>query len=167
MMRAILIDANSFSRGNMRAEVADALCLKSLKAISSKDTILDDELWDAGAGLYRELLRNNKLIYVCTESVKKKTKQLKEIVRSNDPHVIAVAIASSANILVSNDHALGDDFKNCKSLDQKTGCKPNKQLGRNKDRKIICKTTSRKDVLRLLSTASCKTNRCPCMETKR
>ena len=166
MSGTILIDANSFSKGNLRQDIEEKLFSGELRAITSLDTKFDKELSKAASQFYSNLRRAYLFATVCNRSLKNKTRQLKKnpSLKSNDPHVVAVAITSAVNVLVSTDVKLAKDFKNCRKLDQQTPCRSNCHLGNNKSRKVIRKTTRQSDVRKFLCIASCKTTHCPCMD---
>ena len=62
--------------------------------------------------LMRELQRRNKLIEVPVQDVAKKENELKEIIKSDDEHIIALALVGKVRVLVSDDIKLIRDFKN-------------------------------------------------------
>ena len=74
--------------------------------------------WERGGGiqLRRELQRRNKLKEIPAQAVQAKADALEQTgeLRSNDPHIIALAIIANVTVLVSNDRALHTDFKNPK-----------------------------------------------------
>ena len=166
MNGAILIDANSFSKGNMKQEIEDRLLSGELAAITSPGTRLERELSRAASQFYSNLRQAGRLIVICPRSVRNKTRQLKASneLESDDPHVVAVAITSAVNVLVSDDKPLAKDFKNCRKLDQQTRCRRNSHLGNKDTRKVIRKTTKQKDVDKFLCMASCGTTECPCIK---
>ena len=63
----------------------------------------------------RELQRRNKLKEISAQEVQEKVDELEQsdILRSDDPHIIALAIIAEVKVLVSNDRRLHEDFKNC------------------------------------------------------
>ena len=162
---AILIDANSFSKGNLREEIEDALSNDDLKFITSDGTRFDDELWRSATQFYISLKRIGAYVSVCANSVTQKTKEINRLgcVTSDDEHVIAVAITSGATVLVSDDKALANDFKNCRAIDQQTKCINNPCLGSKKSRKVVRSTARKRDVLASLGCAQCAARQCPCM----
>ncbi len=70
--------------------------------------------WKAGGGynLEIELRRKNNLKSVPKEDVLKKQNELKDKIKSNDPHIIALALVADVKVLVSQDKGLHEDFKN-------------------------------------------------------
>ena len=75
-----------------------------------------EEEWEKGGGiqLKRELQRRNKLKEIPPQEVEAKENELNRTgtIRSNDPHIIALAIIANVKVLVSNDRRLHEDFKN-------------------------------------------------------
>ena len=69
--------------------------------------------WDKGGGyeLRRDLIRRDKLKQIPIEDVEERENQLKGKVRSDDEHVIALALTAQVNVLISSDKALIRDFK--------------------------------------------------------
>ena len=62
--------------------------------------------------LIRKYAQNGRLKTVASEQLSSALKQMdSKRVRSNDMHILALALASQATVLCSNDHSLGDDFK--------------------------------------------------------
>ena len=63
-----------------------------------------------------ELQRMGKFKLVSAEAVQAKAEALEQTgeLRSDDPHIIALAIIANVTVLVSNDRALHADFKNPK-----------------------------------------------------
>ena len=70
--------------------------------------------WDEGGGyqLRRSLQRRDKLKEIPAQDVQAKADELEGQIRSDDPHIIALAIIAEVKVLVSNDRRLHEDFKN-------------------------------------------------------
>ena len=70
--------------------------------------------WDAGGGhrLRRDLQRRGKLNLISPQKVLEKEDELKGQIKSNDPHIIALAMVADVKVLVSEDKTLHKDFKN-------------------------------------------------------
>ena len=165
---AILIDSKSFSKGNLRVDIEDALVNKKLKLITSKGTLLDDELQAASMKFYIDLSRARVILSVCKVSVTQKINQFtnKISITSDDPHVLAVAVTSAATVLVSDDKDLANDFRASKNYDTAFDCVTNPCLKGNRTRKIIRRTTSQNDVNRFLALAVCRSLECPCIKSE-
>ena len=61
------------------------------------------------------LRRENKLKVISSEDVDNKENELNDLkkeIKSNDLHILALALAGNVKVLVSLDENLGDDFKN-------------------------------------------------------
>lgn len=69
--------------------------------------------WDEGGGyaLRRQLQRRDKLRLVSDQDVQEKENELKDEIKSDDPHIIALARIAQVKVLVSNDNKLIGDFK--------------------------------------------------------
>lgn len=59
----------------------------------------------------RQLHRRDKLRLVKEQDVHKKVNEVKDIIRSNDPHIIALALIAQVKVLISKDNNLIRDFK--------------------------------------------------------
>ena len=70
--------------------------------------------WERGGGhtLMRELQRRDKFRLVKIQDVQKKENELRDQIKSNDPHIIALAIVADVKVLISSDQTLHQDFKN-------------------------------------------------------
>ena len=170
MTKAIIVDASSFG-GNLREKVKEALTKGIVKIVLGEGSTLKFELQGKGAntssknesGHYREFSRQGFFYFICGESVNRKEEHLRrlKLLKSNDAHVIALAIVSGANILVSNDVKLINDFKKCNTIDKKSNCI---RRSDNIDR-LVVKPDSPDDkkVMRLLKEAKVKYERCDCM----
>lgn len=87
---------------------------------------LFDELMKSGDG-FREWAKQaqfaGKLIKLNNTEVNKMTERIEteEAIKSNDPHVLAVARISGARLLFSNERDLHEDFKNTKLINNPKG----------------------------------------------
>ena len=63
--------------------------------------------------VYKE---SGKLKEISREEVQKRERQCQGLIRSDDPHIIALAQAGEIKLLVSKDQKLHDDFKNPKLI---------------------------------------------------
>lgn len=61
--------------------------------------------------LMRELQRRNKFIEVPAQDVAERENELKEIIKSDDEHIIALALVAEVKVLISDDNKLIADFK--------------------------------------------------------
>ena len=61
--------------------------------------------------LMKELQRRSKFIEVPTRDVEEREDELKEIIKSDDEHIIALALVAKVKVLVSDDNKLIADFK--------------------------------------------------------
>ena len=64
-----------------------------------------------------------KMIIVNEREVETRTRQIERegAIRSDDPHILALAQVSGARLLYSNDRNLGDDFRDRKLIDNPPG----------------------------------------------
>lgn len=66
----------------------------------------------------KDALNAGKIKNIDEEKVKRKMEQIqKKSIRSNDPHILALALASGARLLYSDDKKLHKDFKNPALID--------------------------------------------------
>ena len=169
--KAIILDTDSHGK-QLRDVVKQALYDRKVKIVLGKDTSLHREVSgknqnpkkkDEGRR-YREFSRNKFYHFICGESVNKREKQLRKenCYTSTDPHIIALAIISGANILVSNDRELIDDFKGCAAIDARSDCLSKK--GRVIERKAIRPVSPNDRIVgELLRNARIKYECCECM----
>jgi hypothetical protein len=77
---------------------------------------LEKELFKIQAmkGVLLEWSRNGTLIRISSEKILEKENFVKSACISDDPHVVALAIISKANIVVTEDKKLIEDLRNCK-----------------------------------------------------
>lgn len=166
-----LIDANSFSDGNLSPEVREALRTAKADPVISPRGQLAKELRRSNAELFIEYEDAGRFALVCDSATRSKQRELTQAGAhsSDDPHVLAVAIVSRANLLVSNDRALGTDFKGLKRIESATiRGEPDKLP---KARNIITypsgkgaarKGTASANARRLLASARAYRNGCVC-----
>ncbi len=69
--------------------------------------------WDKGGGytLRRQLQRRGKLKLVLAQDVQEKNDKIKDEIKSDDPHIIALALIAEVKVLISKDNKLIADFK--------------------------------------------------------
>lgn len=82
----------------------------------------------------RQALLAGRFRRVNDRAVEERTRRLEResSCRSNDPHVVALALVSGARLLYSNDRSLGDDFKDRTLI----GNPPGKVYTTRKDKKV-------------------------------
>ena len=93
------------NRGKLAYSPTDTFATELEKAPNMKNLIYR----------YKQL---GKLTDTPKEEVEKKAKELKGLIKSNDPYIIALAQVASVKLLISNDQALLDDFKNSDFIEQ-------------------------------------------------
>ena len=130
--RGIIVDANCFGE-NLRKDVRDAVEDKKVRIIIPTDGKLRMEVRRANIEIFREYSRNRFFHFICRKQVESTIQRLRRVkcssckisqcgcIRSDDEHIIAAAIVSRANVIVSNDEKLMSDFENCKEIDLKYG----------------------------------------------
>ncbi|MGC6497403.1 MAG: type II toxin-antitoxin system VapC family toxin [Candidatus Puniceispirillaceae bacterium] len=179
MTKALLIDANCFAAKHLPELIHEAIKEEGLQVISSQGTKLETELKNADKQFFSTLKSAARILEICSFSVQKKTSEIEELermryIQSNDTAVLAGAIVSRANTLVTKDADLKKDFKKCASIDQKTGCKHRIDLPANSCRKVITPThaagpkwpekgTPARKVRKLLAEACCSPVSCNCV----
>ena len=184
--RALIIDASVF--GELRSEVSKAVKNK-LKIVISEGGKLEKELRKAKPERFSEYKRTLRFYdEICNECVEEKIEQLElvdreainrkttRLLRSNDSHVIALAIISGANVLVTADQDLQEDFGKCNSIDNRANREKRNGFKRNNlqpDRKVITQKTPEKPVEtssavanRLIRSAKIKYQPCECQENQ-
>ena len=116
----IILDTNTFHRFNNPDDMDMEPVRKWLRGrhgkIAYSTTAKLKNEWDAGGMRHQrdELMRAGKLKLVSPDEHRKKENELKGKTRSNDEHIIALALVAKVEILVSyraGDRALFKDFK--------------------------------------------------------
>ena len=82
------------------------------KVVYSDTVRLRNEWKKGGSRLLEGLRQDGSLKLVSKGEVEKKERQLEGRIESDDPHIVALALVAGVNVLVSNDRALHQDFKN-------------------------------------------------------
>ena len=115
----IVVDANMFGAFRDRTDenmesVWNWLRKKNGKIAYSNTKKFEDE-WVRGGvtGLIKLLRQSGQLKEIPSQEVEAKENELNRTgtIRSNDPHIIALAIIANVKVLVSNDRRLHEDFK--------------------------------------------------------
>ena len=114
----IILDANMLSRFKKHADedikpVWDWVYNRNGKLAYATTEKFKEE-WTRGGGdsLLKELQRIKKLKPVSAQNVLEKQNELENQIKSNDPHIIALAVVANVKVLVSQDEALITDFTN-------------------------------------------------------
>ena len=166
MTKAVIIDANAFSE-TMRSEVANAIASDDLKVVMSRGGKLDKELKKACFKRYIAYGTAGKFHSVCNKSVKKKQKSIKKkkvTIKSNDHHVLALAIVACANTLVTDDSNLIYDFKDVRRINRDAGCNKDNRLESRGGQKIVRKKSPTKKVVKeLIEKAKAEGFCCECL----
>ncbi len=176
MIKALLVDADSFSLGHILQEIKRAVFEDGIQIISASGAEFGDELRQADKRWYAQLKSAARICELCQPSVAKKIVQLEQLIadreiESNDAKTLAGAIISRANTIVTKDRKLKCDFKKVKSVDQKTVCCHRIDLNVCGPQKVITpphgaarkKGTKPKDIKRLLNDARCSPTSCNCI----
>ena len=117
----IVVDANMFGAfkdpANENMEPVWNWLRKKNGKIAYSNTKKFEEEWERGGviGLIISLLRQSgQLKEIPPQAVEAKEDELNrtDTIRSDDPHIIALAIIANVKVLVSNDRTLHEDFKN-------------------------------------------------------
>ena len=117
----IILDANCFHKyldpddKDMRP-VRTWLKKENAKIAHSSTEKLKSELEHSSRMVneFVELRRENKLKIISSEDVDNRENELSDLkkeIKSNDLHILALALAGNVKVLVSLDENLGDDFK--------------------------------------------------------
>ena len=116
----IVMDANMFSQfrdpANENMEPVWNWLRKKNGKIAYSNTRKFEEEWERGGvtGLIKLLRQSGQLKEILSQEVEAKENELNltGAIRSDDPHIIALAIIAGVKVLVSNDRRLHEDFKN-------------------------------------------------------
>ncbi len=114
----VILDANCIGKYNKDPADEDMKPVQQwLERKNGKIVYSDTEKfrkeWDSGGGyeLRRQLQRRNKLKLMSVQDVQQKENELKDKIKSNDAHIVALALVAQVKVLVSNDSKLIEDFK--------------------------------------------------------
>ena len=116
----IVVDANMFGAfkdpANANMEPVWNWLRKKNGKIAYSNTQRFEEEWEKGGmtGLIKLLRQSGQLKEIPSQDVEAKENELNQTgaIRSDDPHIIALAIIANVKVLVSNDRRLHADFKN-------------------------------------------------------
>ena len=116
----IVVDANMFGQfsdpANENMEPVWNWLRKKNGKIAYSNTKKFEEEWEKGGmtGLIKLLRQSGQLKEIPSQEVETKENELNRTgtIRSDDPHIIALAIIANIKVLVSNDRRLHEDFKN-------------------------------------------------------
>ena len=116
----IVVDANMFGAfkdpANENMESVWNWLRKKNGKIAYSNTKKFEEEWERGGmtSLIKLLRQSGQLKEIPPQEVEAKENELNRIdtIRSDDPHIIALAIIANVKVLVSNDRTLHEDFKN-------------------------------------------------------
>ena len=116
----IVVDANMFGAfkdpANENMESVWNWLRKKNGKIAYSNTRKFEEEWERGGmtSLIKLLRQSGQLKEIPPQEVEAKENELNRIdtIRSDDPHIIALAIIANVKVLVSNDRTLHEDFKN-------------------------------------------------------
>ncbi len=113
----IILDANMFGRfddpNNEDLKPVHRWLSKQYGKIVYSDThTLRDEWKRGGSRLLERLRQDGSLKLVSKSDVEERRKSLAGRIQSNDEHIVALALVAAVKVLVSNDQALHQDFKN-------------------------------------------------------
>ena len=110
----IIIDTNRFG-DFLKEDDPDMKPVKKWLEGSGKLAYSPIEEFERSPRMWKELVRYDRIgkaKQIPKEDVEEKQKKLKDRkLKSNDPHIIALAQAANVKVLVSNDEKLHEDFK--------------------------------------------------------
>ena len=166
MSNAIIVDANSFGN-NLRHDIRQAITAGKVKVVIPGEGKFRDELRNSNSDLFVRYSGSGRFHYVCVKQVHEICTRLTssrciacrglkkcKCIKSNDAHVIALAIVSGANVLVTNDKKLSNDFKRCTKIHRNYGGDSKLKLPEDNKRKVINSHkggTPKKSVSRIIS----------------
>ena len=113
----IILDANMFGSfddpNNEDLKPVHRWLSKQYGKIVYSDTpTLRNEWKRGGSRLLERLRQDGSLKLVSKSDVEARRESLAGRIQSNDEHIVALALVAAAKVLVSNDQALHQDFKN-------------------------------------------------------
>ena len=116
----IVVDANMFGQfrdpANEDMEPVWNWLREKNGKIAYSNTKKFEQEWERGGviGLIRLLRQSGQLKEIPSQAVEAKEDELNrtDTIRSDDRHIIALAIIANVKVLVSNDRRLHEDFKN-------------------------------------------------------
>lgn len=167
MMQALIVDSNLFGE-NLPRDVKEAVEGRRVRIVDAPNTQISADLKNSNHRRYQEYKRQSFMVEACGDSVNRKIISIKrtDLLRSNDPHFVALAIITQANILVSNDRNLGADFNDWKRIDRDSGCIAVQRPLTKREKHIIRtngeRPTKIRDIKRFLTIAKIKSDCCEC-----
>lgn len=111
----IILDSNNFAKfKNKDRDIRPVLNWLERKngKIAYSNTERFKKEWKKGGINYLDLFRNGELKLVSDQEVLEEQGKLEDEIKSNDAHIIALAIVAEVKVLVSGDRNLCADFKN-------------------------------------------------------
>ena len=157
----IIVDTDSFNK-TLRKLIFEELRNGKIKVANTKKGLFHEELRGGkvpkgkkrqAMELYMLFERERYFHFVCSKLTQETYDRLKKnrctqcvskcnCIRSNDQHVLAVAIVSDANVIVTNDDKLASDFSNLKQIHSNFNGNPSHKLTDSGQRNTIFSETS-------------------------
>ena len=111
-----ILDANCFSKFRDPSDedmkpVWKWLENKNGKIVYTNTKKFEDEWYKGGMDDIRDQLIRSGQLKLVSQDIKDKEKELKDIIKSDDPHIIALALIAHVKVLISDDNKLIQDFK--------------------------------------------------------
>lgn len=111
-----ILDANTFSKFKDPSDedmkpVWQWLENKRGKIIYANTKKFEEEWYRGGMDNIRDQLMRSGQLKLVSQDIQEKESELNDIIRSDDPHIIALAVIGDVKILISDDRRLIQDFK--------------------------------------------------------
>lgn len=111
-----ILDANTFHKFKDTSDedmkpVWKWLENKRGKIIYANTKKFEEEWYRGGMDLIRDQLMRSGQLKLVSQDIQEKESELNDLIRSDDPHIIALAVVGDVKILISDDRRLIQDFK--------------------------------------------------------
>lgn len=111
-----ILDANTFHKfkdpsNEDMVPVWKWLENKNGKIVYSNSKKFEEEWFRRGMDDIRDQLMRSGQLKLVSQNIEKEENKLKDIIKSDDPHIIALALISKVKVLISDDRKLIQDFK--------------------------------------------------------
>ncbi len=81
------------------------------KIVYTNTKKFEEEWYRGGMDQIRDQLVRSGNVKLVSQDIEEKENELKDIIKSDDPHIIALAVIAEVKVLISDDRKLIQDFK--------------------------------------------------------